>query len=227
MRLRFLTILALGTLLASSASLAQASNPRPSLAGHGTGAVKPAVPHSEALLYSQNDSDGFNGITSQNFETAFDAYDNQGADDFTVPAGVNWRVRQVVVTGTYAGFPGPAVSENVSFYRDAGGLPGALITTQTATGIDHRGSFAITLPAPLQLKQGTYWVSVQVNMDFGTGGQWYWEARTVQDGNPAAWQNPGDGFLSGCTTWGVMENCIFGGPTGIPDFMFALYGAAR
>ena len=226
MRLRILTILALGTLVASSASMAQASNARPSLASHGTLSVKAAVPDAAGLLYSQNDSDGGNAITSQNFESGFDAFDSQGADDFTVPTGVKWTVNRVVVTGQYTQHGGPAVSENVSFYRDAGGLPGRLISTQTATGIDHRGSFSITLPTHVKVNNGTYWVSVQANLDAGTGGQWFWEIRSVQNGGAAAWQNPGDGFGTGCTTWGVMETCIFGGPTGVPDFMFALYGVA-
>jgi hypothetical protein len=225
-RLRILTILAIGGLLASSASLAQASSARPSLAGHGR-VVKAAAP-ALTVLYDQNDSDSGNGFTSQNFEASFDAFDNQGADDFVVPSGVKWKVKQVNVTGVYSNCTppacGPAVSENVSFYRNAGGLPGALITTQTVVGTDTAGSFAIKLSPAVKLPRGHFWVAVQINMDFGTSGQWYWEARTVQNNSPAAWENPGGGFGTTCSSWGAREACL--GTTGTPDNMFTLYGVA-
>jgi len=224
-RLRIFMILAVGTLFASS-TLGQASGASlaPSLVAHGTArAASPAAPEA-ALLYSQNDNDSGNGITSQNFEASFDAFDGQGADDFTVPGGVRWGVKTVVVTGVYYNGPGPAASETVSFYRDAGGLPGALISSQTLTGVDTGGSFNMTLPAFVRLRPGTYWVSVQANMDFTPNGQWGWETRTVMSGNGAAWQNPGNGFGTGCTSWANLLACI---PTGGgPDLMFALYGKA-
>ena len=40
---------------------------------------------------------GTNSLTSQDFETAFDAYDNQGADDFMVPAGETWNIESIDV----------------------------------------------------------------------------------------------------------------------------------
>ena len=73
-------------------------------------------------------------------------------------------------------------------------------------------------------KPGTYWVSVQANMDFALGGEWGWETSTVTNGSPAAWQNPGDGFGTGCTSWGVEIVCV---PVGGPDKMFALKGKAQ
>jgi hypothetical protein len=222
-RLRIFMILAVVTLFASS-TLGQASGASraPSLVAHGTARVaSPSVP--EALLYSQNDNDSTIAISSQNFEASLDAFDDQGADDFTVPGGVRWGVKAVVVTGQYVG-SGPAASETVSFYRNSGGLPGALISSQTVTGVDNAGSFNMRLPSLVRLRPGTYWVSVQANMDFTPNGQWFWETRTVQSGNGAAWQNPGDGFGSGCTSWASLLACI---PTaGGPDLMFALYGKA-
>lgn len=227
MRLRILSILALGALLAGTASAAQASGARPSLGGRGT-AVKIAAPNAPDLttLYDQNDNDSGVGITSQNFETSLDAYDGQGADDFVVPAGIKkWKVKKVNVTGVYYNGSGPAVSENIFFYKDAGGLPGTLKSTQTVVGTDNGlGSFSILLTTPVALKPGHYWVSVQANMDFGVGGQWGWEGRTVQGGlDPAAWQNPGDGFGTGCTSWGVEVTCLGDFGQG-PDFMFSLQG---
>ena len=39
--------------------------------------------------------------------------------------------------------------------------------------------FHIVLPTPLTLAPGTYWVSVQANMDFPVGGEWGWTDRTL------------------------------------------------
>jgi hypothetical protein len=192
----------------------------PSIAGKGTVGAAPQSIGGE-VIYDQNDNDTGTAVSSQNFETEFDAYDNSGADDFTLTA-TRTKVTHVVVTGTYYNGYGPAVSETVTFYKDAGGLPGARITRRTRTGTDSAGSFVIRLgKRGPRLHAGTYWLGVVVNMDFYAGGQWGWETRTVQSGNPAAWRNPGDGFGTGCKRWGVMNKCLPG--YGL-DFMFKLTG---
>jgi hypothetical protein len=60
-------------------------------------------------------------------------------------------------------------------------------------------------------------------MDFGVGGQWGWSTSSVRTNNGAAWQNPGDGFLTGCTTWGRLTSCI--GALD-PDFAFIIGGTS-
>jgi len=231
MRVRFFTAAMAVTLaIAVVAAFGTAAGARPSVSPksvhHGSAHVFVKPNSTLANLYNQNDNDALVGIVSQNFETDFDAYDSQGADDFKVKTGVTWKVKEVDVTGVYFNGSGLAVSENVTFYKDAGGLPGAIKKAYTGVvGADNgTGSFAITLPTATKLLSGKYWVSVQANMDFGVGGEWGWETRTLQHKNPAAWQNPGDGFATGCTTWGNMQTCI--GPLGEgPDFMFALQGS--
>lgn len=195
-------------------------------AGKGNAVVKPAGNSSLATLYDQTDSGDGNGITSQNFESSFDVYDNMGADDFTVPKGTSWKITEVLVGGSYS-VSGPVTNARVAFYKDSGGLPGALVKEYPAapTTADNAGSLTLKLPTALKLKKGKYWVSVQANMDFQVGGQWYWSTRSVQSGNPAAWQNPGDGFATGCTTWGVESVCIASGQG--PDKLFALMGKAK
>jgi hypothetical protein len=220
------TLFAASSLLVGSAlamAPAAGASKAPSRVRHGV--VAPPADHSAAVLYTQNDNPSGDAISSQNFEASFDAFDAQGADDFTVPTGVKWSVKEVDVSGAYSA-SGPAASENVFIYRDSAGLPGALVKSVSGVlGIDDGlGNLKIKI-GKAKLRPGTYWVSVQVNLDFSVGGQWYWATRTVQSGNAAAWQNPGDGFGSGCTTWGVMETCLFGGPVGEPDFMFTLKGA--
>ena len=184
-----------------------ASAAAPSL-NSGHHAAKSQPPHSAAgVLYDQNDNDGGTGVTSQNFESSFDIYDNSGADDFTVPGGSTWKVSEVDVTGVYYNGYGPAVSENVTFYKSQGGLPGKIVAEHdNVAGADSGGSFAISIPKT-KLKGGakgkTYFVGVQVNMDFAVGGQWGWEIRSVQSGNGAAWQNPGGEPALGCSTWAL------------------------
>ena len=176
-------------------------------------------------LYSQNDNSGGTGLDSQMFESTYAAYDNQGADDFAVASGT-WYVKEVDVTGVYFNGSGPAASENVYFYADSSGLPGSLVqSVMNVKGADNAGSFAIKLgkKGVVKLAAGTYWVSVQANCSFSGGcGEWGWEDRSVQNGNPAAWQNPGGGF-GVCPTWGTLESCLGYGP----DFMFDIKGKAK
>jgi hypothetical protein len=178
-----------------------------------------------AVLYDQTDNPSVNGFSSQDFEPSFDLYDNQGADDFTVPvADGAWSIEQVYVAGsTSLGYIVPFV--NVYFYEDNAGLPGTEV--YSAYGVvpadDGSGSLTIVLPAAAVLPAGDYWLSVQAAMDFGTYGQWYWTTRSIQTANPWAWQNPGDGFASGCTTWAYGAGyCIPTIPE--PDALFRLDG---
>jgi hypothetical protein len=181
-----------------------------------------------SVLYDQSNNDGGNAITSQNFESSFDIYDNSGADDFDVPANTKWKVTEVDAFGQYYNGYGPAVSETVTFYKNKKGHPGKVKASFTVTGADSGGSFTIPLGKGVGLSGGTkgvkYWVGVYVNMDFGTGGQWGWESQTTAEGVAANWQNPGDGFGTGCTTWGTENVCI---PAGQGDKMFILRGKAK
>jgi YVTN family beta-propeller protein len=76
--------------------------------------------------------------------------------------------------------------------------------------------YTIDLDVPAVLPSGTYWISVQVNMDF-VAGDFMWRERVVQNGNPFAFRNPGGGWGEGCTSW-----C--GGHGIEPDLIFQLNG---
>jgi hypothetical protein len=61
-------------------------------------------------------------------------------------------------------------------------------------------------------------------MAFDTNGQWFWSTRAVQSNNPYAWQNPHNGFVTGCITWDYgASNCGVGGGAD-PDALFRLIG---
>ena len=179
----------------------------------------------QVILYDQYNNAGANATSSQDFEAANNAFDNELADDFVVPGGQTWSVESVDADGVYFNGPGPAVNFNVRFYSDSGGLPGALVDTRLGQSYVQGGStFSITLSPAVNLSSGTYWVSVQSRMDFSPFGQWGWTDRTVQSNNGAAWQNPGGGF-GVCPTWGRRGDpagCNI--DPGVPDQVFRLNG---
>jgi hypothetical protein len=140
-----------------------------------------------------------------------------------VPAGEVWNITEVDVYGDYSSGSAGSESFHVFIYQDAAGLPGPVVYTAlnqsytTGNDID----FVVTLTTPAVLTEGVYWVSVQSRMDYNGNDQWFWKDRTVQNNNPAAWQNPGDGFGSGCTTWTQRTSCL--GSAG-PDYVYRLIG---
>jgi hypothetical protein len=224
MKTELLCSVAVVSLCASG--LATARTMRPALSMHGpVHRVISAVPGS-VTLYDQNDDDAGAAVLSENFLSDFDSYDSYAADDFSVPAGHKWKVREVEATGIYGDNSEPADSENVLFYKDGNGLPGKPVAKcDNVKGSDNRGSFAIRLPksCKVNLRGGNiYWISLVANENNGCCTFWDWETRSGQDGNPAAWENPNDGF-GRCTSWEVMVTCIGDNGEG-PDFMFTLKG---
>lgn len=197
---------------------------RPSLIGQGAGKY---LPTKLAIIYDQMDNPGTNSITSQNFETVNDIFDSFAADDFAL-MDMTYNVESIDVLGVYYNGSGPATSVNVWFYtcNGSGGLPtdivySALYIIPSAGLTD--GSFSIPLPVPAVLNEGWYWLCVQANMDYSSGGQWGWTGRTVQSWSESAWKNPGGGFVTICTpSWGYrVTNCAVGSD---PDNCFRLNG---
>jgi len=198
----------------------------PTLFAKGPTQVIPPGPDLD-VLYEQMAGAGSNSLTSQNFEASFDIYDNQGADDFEVPAGQTWSIESIDVLGAYYNGTGPAVSFNVFFYNNSGGLPGSLaaqVLNAAYTDPGGLGSVSVAFSPAVVLNAGSYWVSVQCNMDFGVGGQWGWTEH-LPINTESTWQNPGGGFGTPCTSWGYrVTTCGIVGTSGYPDFAFRLNG---
>jgi len=191
------------------------------------------IPGKGTTLYDQSGNDNGIAVVSQNFESSFDIYDSQAADDFIVPSGQSWLVGEIDVTGQYFNGPGPADSVNVYFFKNKGGHPGRLIhSCEGASYTDSTGlgSYVITACGRIKLKAGHLWVSVQANMNFSPAGEWGWEQSSVVTNDPAQWQNPGDGFGTGCTTWGNEFTCLgiapHAGDDGV-DHLFTLKGKVK
>ncbi len=187
----------------------------------------PTAPQSPfAVLYSQLDNPAATATGSQNFEAAFDAFDDEVADDFVVPGGQTWTINQVFVDGLYFNGAGPATSVNVVFYNESSTLPGSVVATRATQTIatDTAGDFLINISPTVVLAPGTYWVEVQANQNFGTSGQWGWIDRTTTSGSGSAWRNPGGGFAVGCSpNFGRKTTCIAGSA---PDACFQILGTS-
>jgi hypothetical protein len=165
------------------------------------------------------------GIGSQSFEPAMSAFDDQAADDFIIGAG--WGaayINGVRVMGEYSAGGGPASSFNIYFYQNgAGNLPGTLIAPlMNLPYVGTPPDFLICLPYPFSVSPGTYWVSVQARQDSDPNGQWFWHNRTVQSNAGAVWQNPGNAYGTGCTTWNRKNACM--ADQVWPDQVFQILG---
>lgn len=181
------------------------------------------------ILWDQSDNASDTDIVSQDFIGGggiFDIYDARAADDFLVPDGFLWKVETVKVFGTFDNIMPDAVqSLDVVFFADEGGFPGELINRCNYTNIlpedINDPSFIINLATPCLLTPGSYWMSVRANMLFLPDGQWFWNENTVQTLSPFVWENPGNGFGTGCITFSSAQaqcGAVF------PDLTFQLMG---
>ena len=194
-------LLATAAMLALSGGASAAANPMAGAGARGTAqhAVH-APPPGLATLYDQNIGDAGYGWFSQTL-SSYPQYDEYLADDFNVPAGHTWKVKEVDTTGFYYVGVGPASSVNVLFWKNKHNLPGAKAVECDnlipKTGLD-TGAFHIKLPksCKVHLKGGasgaTYWVTVQANLaGLNSSGYWAW----MQNVNGA--NNPGAGYYYG------------------------------
>src|SRR5215470_8629142 len=177
----------------------------------------------QVILYDQYDNLGSNATADETFSD-LTGFDSDLADDFVVPAGQTWNVQSIDADGVYFNGSGPANSFNVFIYTDNAGLPGTQIFSTLNQPVSQVGTtFTVTLSPAAVLSPGTYWIEIQANMTFSVGGQWGWTDRTVQSNSPAAWQNPGGGFATPCTTWGQRANTC-GIDFGVPDQVYRING---
>lgn len=174
----------------------------------------------QAVLYDQSDLANGHGIVSQ---VSSENRTSQAADDFFVTLGSNsWQITAVEVAGQFSP-PGAVSSVNVQFYADAGGRPGYLLTMRSVhpiSGTATTGNFFLPLaPAAVLASNANYWVSVQAVPTSNVF--WYWNERGTQHQAAAVWENPNNGFSTGCVDWTPLNPCF---PGEGPDLLFRLYG---
>ena len=160
--------------------------------------------------------------------------DVAGAADFVCPSP--FTITQVDVMG-YGGNPVSSLF-NVTVYANVSSneplnTSAAVCATQNvpgASGSSFPTSLQTTLllATPCTVPAGTYWLEVQMD-DPSPVTPWYWETQSATGGSlDADWRDALGSFASPCTPGYVeglyMQDCVFGGPAGEPDFMFDLTG---
>ena len=100
-------------------ALAWSANAKtPAVQGHQPNAHKisrEANDHKLSVLYDQTSDYGGYGMVSQNFG---DQYDSAAIDDFMIPNGAKWTIKEVDVFGFYFNGSGPADSEDIIIYQE-------------------------------------------------------------------------------------------------------------
>jgi len=194
-----------------------------------------APPKGSTTLYDQNIGDGSYGWFSQTL-SSYPQYNEYLADDFVVPAGHVWKIKEVDTTGFYYIEAGPASSVNVLIWNDKKGLPstknGPAVECDNLTPNDNAGSFQIKLPksCSVKLKGGKsgkrYWLTVQANMAGpGTSGYWAWLSNTsVANNEGAGYYYGGGGSVADqrcLTQFETISDCNAWTPI---DLAFAIQG---
>jgi hypothetical protein len=189
----------------------------------------PAVSAPSDVLWDQTAGISSTDISSQDFTDSggsLDHFDTRAADDFLVPDGFFWVIRTIYAFGAFDDNPPDIIdSLNIYFFADKDGLPGNEVARCVYKDILPEDitvpNFVIDLPLPCKLEPGVYWISVQANIAFIQNGQWFWHENTIQRLSPFVWENPGDGFGTGCVQFTPAQaNC----GADSPDLSFQLTG---
>jgi hypothetical protein len=182
------------------------------------------------VLYDQTDNPTTYTISSQIYGYPYERFDSQAADDFVVPTTIgSWNISAVEVVGAY-NVPGGTIhvdSVNVQFYGAADGMmPQTLVYSATIVpSSDIGGHLVINLSPSAIVAPDAYWLSIQANLNYWPGQyQWSWRERTTISNTASIWQNPPDGYGTGCTTWAPrLATCDIGL---YPDLLFKVSGTA-
>ena len=206
-------------LATSVTPLANASTAGPSAGSSSAADSLTRLAGSDAVCASNLGAPSGQGIGSQDFESAFDAYDDMGAADFKLTS--KCKVTKATAPGQFS-VAGPVETVKGTIYSNKASKPAKVLCTGkgvgpgpdiTATKFKNKKGKACVL------KAGTYWLSMVAQMDFDPNGQWYWNSTTAKQDATDQWQNPGGGFGI-CPTWDSVLNCI-----GVDeDYIFTLEG---
>lgn len=183
---------------------------------------------SSQVLMNQATGMTTGGMASHDFETIYNQYDCEAADDFTVPSGSKWTIDSILIYGQYSASAQTTCPVRLTLYLDSGGMPGAVYETfEWTTDQDGNGDgdLLLVFDCPLELGPQRYWMGIQSTKTFGSGGgQYYWTRDTIGSGLEFHWRNPGGGFGTSCTTWNEISTCV--STITDPGTAFIIYGCA-
>lgn len=183
-------------LVASSSGFAQFES------GTTPSVIEGGIPGPGTVLWDNTNIAVDNGIVSLQANN-LPAGSNQviSADDFVVPTGETWNINFVFSVGaTSAGASDPD-SIGIEFFNDNAGLPGSMIASYSIPlgGVVTPTTQELTLPTPMTLGEGTYWVSIygiyNTFVDLTTT-RWNWSTGPTTINNIAALQDTGSFFGS-------------------------------
>jgi hypothetical protein len=199
------TALTIATALTGTASAS--SGPVASTSGAATASRSiqgASCPGAENLNTANGD-----GITAQDFEASFDIYDAMGAAKFKTSGKCKVKALYIEgLTGLPTGF-------NWAIYTSKAGAiktPDKQVK-KCAGKVNLDGSassFKFKVKKGCKLKANTeYFLTGQAQLEFGTGGQWFWGTTDTQkQQRQDLWQNPGGGFGVGCATYDTIGTCL-------------------
>lgn len=153
---------------------------------------------SELPIYNQNGAQE-GAIISQNNALGSGAL-VQVADDFVVPEGNTWTIQRVLAFGTASGDP-ILGNASVVIYTNENGVPGEEVYNSgqlTPVSDPDDTNINLLLPEAVVLENGTYWISVYANLDFG---RWNWGAQNGGIGTQSHLRDAEDVFGAGATNW--------------------------
>ena len=187
------------------------------------------------MLYDQTDGPGSLYVPAWHATDGNQARDTEAADDFVVPAQASgWTVRRLYIPGVLFGatsqIPGDALqSVNVRIYKDRAGAPDNQIAAEmnVSPTVNDQGKLTIDLPKPVDLRPGSYWLSVQGNLALAQGYYWNWRFRSTTSYAPAMLRNPANGLGLSCVSWSRIKSCeknAAAPTTSDPDLLFRIEG---
>jgi uncharacterized repeat protein (TIGR01451 family) len=190
-----------------------------------------AHPSTDSVLYDQSGvAEG--AVPAQDFQSIFDAFDSEGADDFVVTDAAGWTLGafNFQVLAQFSSSP-PDSTYGITVYEDENGLPGAPVCGYAdlpGTLDASSTSLSVALTTPCVLAAGRYWVGFTAHLNFPSKMYWMAGPNAAID-NIGAWREPGDGDQTGCTAWTSMSSCtVPGGPTvgeGDLNLLFQVVGS--
>lgn len=166
---------------------------------------EPGLMAPNTVLWDQMDSAGGTGSASQQFPDFSNAI-IESADDFVVPAGVQWRIDSIDCGGQWSA-AGPMVTMRYFIYNDSANVglrPGAVVWADSLivpiTALNNANP-TFRLPTSRTLGPGRYWIAVMTVHPFNTSGQWFWSTRRTR--NSVCVLRDRANLLAGGTAWRV------------------------
>lgn len=201
-----------------------------SLALAGLAHASDVRPQALTVLLDQTSAPAGDGLYSHRFQADLTAYNTRAADDFVVPAGESWLIKRLDIPGRYALSTEPLRRVTVIIYSDNAGRPDRRLSEQVLRSKDDGAArLDISLTEPVRLQPGRYWLSVQGRADLvnGVGVHWMWRLRTTFSGEVGQWENPANGWGTGCVEFTPVGSCWAGAGVGNNDFQFRLLGSSK